>query len=231
MSKFKYETHLHTKETSGCARMPAEEIPELYKASGYDGVVVTDHYASYFFDKFENKPWKECVDEYLKGYRSFKEKADKIGLIAILGMELKFDCLPNDYLIYGFDEDFLYENPKLHKMNIIEFSELARKQGLLFIQAHPFRGGMVRENTDLLDGMEAFNGNPRHSSQNELAYEYALNNNLIMLAGSDFHQIEDLATSGIMIEERVTTSKDFAKYLLAKNRKHDLVGLKNIGGL
>ena len=39
----KWELHLHTAPTSPCGRVPAAEGIAAFAASGYGGVVVTDH--------------------------------------------------------------------------------------------------------------------------------------------------------------------------------------------
>ena len=41
---YKYETHLHTAPVSRCARSSVEEQLRLYKALGYDGVFITNHF-------------------------------------------------------------------------------------------------------------------------------------------------------------------------------------------
>ena len=40
---YKIELHLHTKYSSGCGQMSAQELISGYKAAGYAGIVVTDH--------------------------------------------------------------------------------------------------------------------------------------------------------------------------------------------
>ena len=41
---FRYETHLHTAEGSACASASGAEQARRYKAIGYDGIIVTDHF-------------------------------------------------------------------------------------------------------------------------------------------------------------------------------------------
>lgn len=41
---FGYETHLHTAEGSACASASGAEQARRYKALGYDGIIVTDHF-------------------------------------------------------------------------------------------------------------------------------------------------------------------------------------------
>ena len=83
----------------------------------------------------------------------------------------------------------------------------------MIYQAHPFRVGIFPENPEYLDGIEVYNGNPRHDSRNEKAAEYAKYYNLKMLSGSDFHQTEDLARGGIVLSEAPKDSIEFTRLL------------------
>ena len=47
---YKIEPHLHTKHTSKCGWMTAQELIDGYKAAGYDAIIVTDHYNRITFD-------------------------------------------------------------------------------------------------------------------------------------------------------------------------------------
>lgn len=40
----KIELHAHTDESSGCGKMPAEELIGRFKGAGYDTIVITDHF-------------------------------------------------------------------------------------------------------------------------------------------------------------------------------------------
>jgi len=200
---FKYETHLHTDETSPCGRVPAAEAVRIYKKAGYTGIVVTDHYFRGFFERQLFKSWETKIDQYLKGYRNAAKEGAKLGLDVHLGMEIQFDENSNDYLIYGFDEQFLRTNKKLYKLGLKDFRNLTAGSGIVVVQAHPFRPRMIPADPSLIDGVEIYNGNPRHDSSNHLALEYARKNGLKMLSGSDFHQVQDAARGGIIVDERI----------------------------
>ena len=58
---------------------------------------------------------------------------------------------------------------------------------------------------ELIDGIEVFNGNPRHDSRNETAKHWAERFGLLSTSGSDFHWREDLARGGILTETPITT--------------------------
>lgn len=52
--EYRYDLHVHTSEVSACGSIPAKEVVRLYHQAGYDGLVITDHYADYFFQKMPN---------------------------------------------------------------------------------------------------------------------------------------------------------------------------------
>jgi predicted metal-dependent phosphoesterase TrpH len=200
-------------ETSACGRVKGREVARLYKKAGYDGIVITDHYFKDFFEQFEKKSWEDRVDQFLFGYEEAKREGEQIGLKVLLGAEIRFSNSGNDFLIYGIDEDFLKQNPKLYEMGLEKFKQYVEDRGILIFQAHPFRPGNQISNPLVLDGIEVYNGNSRANSNNDLAYSFAKEKNLRMISGSDFHEIEDLSKGGIIISKNVDTSKTLVKQL------------------
>lgn len=217
---FKYEPHFHTKEASPCGMVPAIDAVKLYRDAGYTGIVVTDHYFSRSFNKFPSASWNGKIDIYLSGYKIACEEGKKLGIDVFLGMEIKFDNDPNDYLVYGISEDFLRQHERLYEMDLKSFRELVNGTGII-VQAHPYRESLTRADPALLDGIEVFNGNPRHDSKNHLALQYAIDNGLSQLSGSDFHQICDTARGGIILPERITDN-DFAA-VITGNMRYELI--------
>lgn len=213
MNLYKYDTHVHTDETSSCGKVKAVKLVRMYKEYGYSGLVITDHYYKGYFDSLAEGTWEEKVDQYLQGYKNALDEGKKLGINVILGMEIRFNESPNDYLVYGFDENFLKENSELYNLTLKQFREMTKNQGILIYQAHPYRSGLSREWVEFLDGIEVYNGNPRHDSHNDLAYSLAEANKLKMLSGSDFHQVEDLARGGIIINQLITNPKELVDYL------------------
>jgi hypothetical protein len=116
-------------------------------------------------------------------------------------------------LVYGVDEEFLLRNKELYKLGLQGFKKLISDKDILIVQAHPYRPYMTPADPSLIDGVEVYNGNPRHDSNNDLAYEYALDNKLKMLSGSDFHQIQDLARGGIVLTEPIRTPAELVKLI------------------
>lgn len=223
MKKYLYEMHFHTKDTSNCANVKASRAVEEYIKAGYDGIVVTDHLSTSTYMKYgrELLSWKKKVDFFLRGYKEAVKTAN--GRInVLLGMELRFRTSEgdNDYLVYGITEEFLYSHPNLLNMNIKSFYELAQKNGFLVFQAHPFRVGMKVTNPKFLDGIEIFNGNPRHNSSNDIAEMWAKKYDLLVTSGSDYHEIEDLGSGGIWFNKEITDNKTLIEEL--KKRDYEI---------
>ncbi len=204
------EMHLHTKETSNCGKMPAAETVENYISLGFNTIVVTDHFSTHTYFKYDYNSlgWQEKVDIFLKGYNTAKEAA-KGRINILLGMELRFDSEsdPNDYLVYGIDENFLREHKDILDMNISSFSALARKNGLMIFQAHPFRFGIKIINVKYLDGIEVCNRNIEHDSHNDIAALWAEKFGLKKTAGSDHHQKGNEGLAGIISKHEITSNK------------------------
>lgn len=222
MAEFLTEMHFHTAETSNCGKLPANESVKKYIKLGYKTIVVTDHLSTHTYFKYDykNLSWNEKIDVFLKGYKEALKAAN--GQINILlGMELRFDddSDPNDYLVYGISEKFLRENKDLLDMNIKQFSKLAHKNNLLIFQAHPFRFGMKVTNPKYLDGVEIFNGNPRHNSNNDITRMWAEKYKLKFIAGSDHHENGDEGNAGIIFENKIASNDILLRELNSQSYK------------
>lgn len=211
--KYKYELHCHTGCVSRCGRVEPEEIVKLYKSKGYNGIVVTDHYSPMTFTP--NWCPQKQIDFYLSGYRRMKAAAGD-DFTVLLGIELRHYFTANDYLIYGIDEDFLYSSGNLMKPWEKEVFLLVKERGYLIYQAHPFRVGIRRCNPDYIDGVEIYNGKTG-KAENQKAFEWAKENNKLMVSGSDFHTVKNLARGGIITDNPVKNNNDLLNVLRAQN--------------
>ena len=215
----KIELHLHTTHVSKCGHLTADVIAKAYKAAGYDGVIVTDHYNRTTFDYLgiDLASGVNKVAAFLDGYHRLKEEGDKVGLAVFRGAELRFDESDNDYLLYGYTDELLSDPEAVFRMGIAAFSPIARGQGALIIQAHPYRKGCTPAIARYLDGVEVFNANPRHDSRNERAEEYAEEYGLIATGGSDCHRTEDIARSGILTAKVPSDSMGMMRLIRSRN--------------
>lgn len=213
--QFKTELHAHTSEVSPCGHVTAPEVAERFIAEGYSSLVITNHYCDYVIDNIKGS-WQEKMDYYVYPYHLMKEYAgDRLNVI--LGCELRFEGSINDYLIYGITEEFLRQNPDLHKMNLRTFADLAHESGMLVVQAHPFRNGITIVNPALLDGMETFNGTPSYDGRNRVAEEWAKQYGLIRTSGSDFHNPDQRGYGGILTNAAIRTSEELVAVLKSGN--------------
>ncbi|HHW70399.1 MAG TPA: PHP domain-containing protein [Clostridiales bacterium] len=219
---YKYDVHVHTAEVSPCGQVKASDMVQFYSDKGYDGIVITDHYYLGYFESLGEIAWKDKINSYLSGYYEAKEAGYKHNVDVFLGMELRFKENLNDFLIYGIDEDFLLDNPELYKWNLEKFVQLKMKYDMLIYQAHPYRDNCSIVSPALLDGVEVYNCHPRHDSRNHLALEFAMNNELLMLSGSDAHMDVDVGRGGILSESRIKDSRHMVK-VLRNLKEEDLI--------
>ena len=164
------------------------------------------------FNWIVGNTYEEKVENWLKGYRAAKALEDD-NFTVILGMELRFLENDNDYLVYGFDEEFALNNDLTKFKNPEEFRPFAEENGLIIYQAHPFRIGMTVTDPELLDGVEVYNGHGDHNSRNSVANKWADLHSLRKLSGSDFHGNITMEPGGVYFEEYLTDSKQVAKAL------------------
>lgn len=216
---FLYEMHAHVKEVSTCSHTSAAEFVSLYVDTEYAGIVLTDHMNADTFSKkgLKDAPWDEKIDHFLTGYQAVKAAAGN-KLNVIMAMEIHFYDNPNDYLVYGVTEEFLRSHGDLMAMGPKKFSALAHENGLVMVQAHPFRRDSLVTDWKILDGYEIFNGNPRHYSCNPIAEAWAKHHNkAIVTSGSDFHEPEDAGHGGMYFEKKITTPKELVEELRKGN--------------
>ena len=218
---YKIETHLHTAESSPCAKLSAAEMIELYHKAGYKTIIVTDHFIQKYLDGYDSECWQNAVDRFFLGYRNAKEAGDKLGINVILSAEIHLSNVPGDYLLYGITPEILYKYPDICKMTHEEFYRTMHDEDVLVVQAHPRRGGGTYSDFACVDGLEVHNSNPRHDDHNDVTDAQANEYNLYKTAGSDAHRLDDYALSGMESEYEIKTIEDFVE--LVKSGKGRLI--------
>ena len=211
----KIELHAHTSETSGCGKMPAEELIGRFRGAGYDAIVITDHLVG----GNTAVPAQERAEKWLRGYRAAKKAGDRIGIRVLLGAEVRFGSRHEDILIFGMKEEYaawMYEIMD-SEMEYGEFYRTMKEKGLLVVQAHPFRKGLIRMDYGCLDGSEVYNGNARHDNKHELAHEFGAKGGagFIQTSGSDAHQTMDVARGGLISPELIENNDQLIAFLKA----------------
>lgn len=213
-SDYRYEMHLHTKEFGWCAQVWAKDIVDIYVNEGYDGICVTNHFFSEGMETMQGDTWEEKVDSWLSGYNEATKQAWQYpGFDVILGAELRIEEGYEDLLLYGITRDLLVATPQIFSFTIQELYDFANKNGVLVFQAHPLRPGLNLKDFKCLHGLEVFNGNARHTNQNERVLQIAKHYNLLLIGGSDYHQIGDEASVAMLFPYRVSDSIEMAESL------------------
>lgn len=179
---YRTELHAHTTPASPCSEIEPEEMVEIYHNKGYNAIVITNHFD---LNLMKGLSKEEAIDRYMLDYDRTKKAAEKYGMTVLLGAEIRFTENNNDYLLYGADREILRLCFEYLSEGVEKFREVELKDSV-FLQAHPFRDGMVLVRPELVDGYETFNMHPGHNSRIGLATRYA-NESKVKTAGSDFH--------------------------------------------
>lgn len=216
---YKYETHMHTLEGSGCAASSAADMADKYKAEGYTGIFITDHFFNGNTAVPRDLPWAERVELYCKGYENAKKRGDEIGLDVFFGIE--YGDGGSDFLVYGLDKQWLLKNDHILEMETTRFLEYARSCGAFVVHAHPFREFDYIRGTihcpRFVDAVEIINAS--HSPDtpfNERAKIYADWYKLPVTAGSDAHSTTDRwFGGGVASEKRFADYKDYRDAVLS----------------
>lgn len=212
-TKMIIDLHVHSKEISACGHVGITEIIDRYNAKGYNAIVVTNHLNDWSIGLRDSDSWSEYVDTFVKPVDTGREYAKKYGMRVFLGCELRFENDANDFLVYGMTPEFMKEHPEIRRLGIKKLKALADENDFLVYQAHPFRNGMTVVPPEHLHGIEVGNGHPRHDSRNDIARLWADNYNLMMIAGSDFHDPDDEAHGGILSLRNVNNEKELCELL------------------
>lgn len=216
---FKTEMHLHTAEVSLCARKHADEMIKSYKTAGYSTVCVTDHFQPNTLDSYGDISWEEKMTLFLGGYYRALRAGEGLGINVILGAEFKLPESVNHYLVYGLTKEFLVAHPDIHLLSLEEFAELIHGEGMMIVQAHPYRDGACFPTPEYIDAVEVCNTNPRHEDNGALTEALAKRTGLAVTGGSDAHRDEDVGLGGIESESEIKSAEELKELVLSKKIK------------
>ena len=222
---FLYETHMHTSESSACARSTGKEMARAAKDRGYTGIIITDHswYGNNAIDS--SLPWKEWVEQFCRGYENAKEEGDRIGLDVFFGYESGYHG--TEFLVFGVDKAWLIAHPEIKDATVRQQYCLIHEAKGLVIQAHPFRVAdyieQFRQFPEDVDGVEGINGahssplsvSHNHPEFDRQAIAYAKENHLPLTAGSDIHR-KELFGCGMAFQRRLGSIEDFCQAVREK---------------
>lgn len=215
----KLETHLHAIGGSVCADGNTELAVNKYKEAGYGAIVVITHYTSGCYKRYPGDTHKEKIDYFFKVYDDFAKVANAQNIKTFFGAEIR--CLPTntEYMLIGFDREFIYNNPPLFLLSQQQLFELAEENGFLMYQTHPFRTGVTVGDPKYMHGAESFNGHYHHYNSNEVANRFCEENHLIKLSGTDYHHDDQPISAGIYIPENIGDNMDLVQFIKKNNLK------------
>lgn len=216
MQRYCYDLHTHTAPVSPCGRLSVRELIAQYRALRYDGIVLTDHFRTDFWNG--EGDWNACAERFLAPWREGCALALE-GFWVGRGMEIRFYDSPNDFLLYGWSTElFLAEGHNWLTMGLENFFAQYHEQ-MLIIQAHPNRWDSTHPaDRRWLHGVEVYNTNPRHDSHNEVTMAWVKETTgLILTAGSDSHCTEDVGRTGILTDRPLRSEAELAALLCAGN--------------
>ncbi|MBE7081419.1 MAG: hypothetical protein E7372_02525 [Clostridiales bacterium] len=214
----KIETHAHT-GGSWCALCELKEIFRHYKSYGYGGIVVTNHYSYAEYKSHECKSFRDYAKYFLSLIDSAIDMGKKHNMKVFYGAEVRLNSDKTEYMLYGFDKNFLLDNANLWEFTQGELFKIANLNGLFMYQTHPFRQGVTVGDARFMHGAESFNGHFHHVNNNVPAKEFCKQNNLIEMSGTDFHDPGQPVTAGIYIPEDINDNKGLVKYIMSKKAK------------
>ena len=204
---FYVQMHLHTAESSRCARVGGADMARACKEAGYDLIVVTDHFFNANTCVPYDMPWDEQVKGLFAGYRAAKAMGDQIGLHVLPGWETYTDG--PEYLTYGLGEEFLLHTRDIAILPKKQYLKRVHASGGYVTHAHPFREAsyIPRFEPDPygLDAVEAFNGRHMDPSFDEKARAFAARYKLPGVAGADAHNVMHIYDGAMRFPYPVTT--------------------------
>ncbi len=191
--------HCHTFYSHDSICSP-ESLIKSAKRKGLDGVALTDHNTT-------------------KGWERAEKAAKENGIMLIKGEEIKIKengKTIGEILAYFLNKEI---NPK--GKTVGEVIKEIKEQGGMAIIAHPYHWKKpfkkLEEYKHSADGVEVFNARSQSKSGNQRSFEFAIENNLSMTAGSDCHTPFEVGSA--CIEADVKTIEEFRKAILEKKVK------------
>ena len=194
------DTHMHENKYSFDSLVSLDDIIEQAKTIGLDGICITNHDNSDLI--------KETGSCFYKN-----------GILVLVGVEVL--TTEGDILVFGID-NLPKETFEPKKLTPRQLLSIVKDNGGVGISAHPYRtnnrglGNNIKDITDLLDGVEAFNGStpPHH---NLMAYTTATECELGILGASDCHVKAKVGCYATEFNAEIKSMEDFIKAIKSKN--------------
>ena len=206
------DPHVHSNEISRCSKLSVEEVIDNKIALGYDGAILTNHCQPWYYEKHEHK---EEIKKYIEVFEKGRIYAENKNFILMLGIEVTL-TVPrySDWLLYGLTEDILLNSPCLYALTQKELYEFCERNGVVLVQAHPYREPIEPCDPKYMDGVE-INCHPFHGDlpRKDKVVAFAKGNSLIITCGVDYHETVMDIKAGMIVPDEIKTAKDFGEYL------------------
>ncbi len=183
----KFDLHVHSKYSKKCGYMETKDIVRVAMFRGLQGVAVTDH-------------------DTIKGGLKAKEY-ESVDFKVIIGSEIMTDRGE----IIGF-----FLSDEIQSRDFEGAVEEIRDQDGIVIVPHPFdsfrKSALHPTEKDLkfIDGVEGFNSRCISQRSNKDAFEFGMQNELLVTAGSDAHFVNEIGKAGIF-----TSGEDLRESILS----------------
>lgn len=188
------DLHIHEKTYSKDSFLALDEIVEIAKKRGLDGICITDH---------NSMGLKEAAAEYSK----------ETGFPIFVGIE--YYSLQGDIIAFGIDS---YPEGRVSAQ---EFVDYVRERGGVTVSAHPFRHNRrgLEEVLDVIEGLDAIeilNGSTLPDATMK-AVEYAKKHGFAVTGGSDCHYPDKVGVHATYFPNEIRTMDE----LVAAIRNHE----------
>ena len=217
-----YETHCHSSECSACAHSRARELVRGYKAAGYAGLVLTDHFIRGNTSVSRLLPWPKRMQAYYDAYLEAKAEGDALDFDVIFGIEHAYGS-GKEVLLYGIDLEFLLKNDDIRRISLGELADRVRAYGGLVIMAHPYRDRAyvdmsVQPQEEVLDGIELYNACNAPGEDLQALALAERNPRYILTSGGDIHHWADprIGSAGLWFDRRIRDGKELVAALKAR---------------
>ena len=220
----KCDPHVHTGGISTCCPELYPSVIDKKVAQGYQMAVLTNHSQSWYCSPDKHK---EFMERHLEEFTHASAYAKDKGLTLLLGLEVTVkNPSGTDWLLYGVTERFMLNAPCLYQLTQKELFEYCKINGVIMIQAHPFRYHPQIANPAYTHGIEI------NCSSGDLQYKdeilrMASECSLMVTCGTDFHGSNPFH-GGLYVPEWVKTGRDLGDYLSKTEKTSIFFGTEDI---
>jgi len=218
---YRYETHMHSLPVSKCAKVGVRESLEFYKAQGYAGVFLTNHFLDGNISISRDLPYEDRLNFYYADFEEAQKIGRELGLSVFDGVEMSYNF--SDFLVYGLHKDWYMAHPEIEEMPKSKLLPKLMDLGALVIHAHPFREAKHIDHIRLfprcVHGVEVYNA-CRTDFENAMALQYADSYGLLHFCGTDNHVAGNRTTfAGMECETPLVSVEDFVQRVLKGEMK------------